>query len=154
MIAARIKTDPWPKILDLLNQCRACVTAASPPPRNAKRVKAQAYCSARTGKQQYDRSDQNSSGPPSCVKINVLELTESAATITWYDPTRCRYVDQRWRRRRAGRAGVCSMTGVLIARGADVFHPADPRRLAANADAMILTRALQCAAASSAGDNE
>jgi hypothetical protein len=117
-------------------------------------VNAQADSSGRTGKQQFDRAAQNSSGLPPCVKINVLELTESTATITWYDPTRCRYEDQRWRRHRARRAGVCSMTGALIAPHADVFRPAGPRRLAANADAMILTRALQCAAADSAGDNE
>jgi hypothetical protein len=41
------------------------------------------------------------------------------------------------------------MTGAPIAVGADVFHPARVRGVAANADAMILTRALQCAAADS-----
>jgi hypothetical protein len=38
------------------------------------------------------------------------------------------------------------MTGAQIAVGADVFHPARIRGVAANADAMILTHALQCAA--------
>jgi hypothetical protein len=87
------------------------------------------------------------------VTINVLELTESFATIGWYDPTRCRYEDQRWRRFKARRAGVCAMTGSLIATGADVFRPLATRRNPANADAMILARALQCLdAADSDGD--
>jgi hypothetical protein len=37
------------------------------------------------------------------------------------------------------------MTGAQIAVGADVFHPDRIRGVAANADAKILTHALQCA---------
>jgi hypothetical protein len=45
------------------------------------------------------------------------------------------------------------MTGSLIATGADVFRPLATRRNPANADAMILARALQClGAADSDGD--
>ena len=55
---------------------------------------------------------------------------------------------------KARHAGVCAMTGVPITPGADVFHPARIRGGAANADAMILTRALRCATADSVCDDE
>lgn len=149
MNASTAKTDPWPKILALLNRSRACVTAQGHPVRNTKLISAQVSHEACTGKQ-YDPMSRGTSGSWACVTINVLELTESSATITWYDPTRCRYGDQHWCRLKARHAGVCAMTGAPIAPGADVFHPARARGAAANADAMILAHALQDAAASSA----
>jgi hypothetical protein len=79
--------------------------------------------------------------------IKVLELTETSATIGWYDPTRCRYDDQRWRRFKTLQAGVCAMTGTRIAPGADCFHPVLTRSGPANAGAMILALALQCVGA-------
>jgi hypothetical protein len=61
-----------------------------------------------------------------------------------WSTTRSRYQDQRWRRFKARRPGGCGMTGSLIAAGADVFRPAPALRHPANAEAMILGRALQC----------
>jgi nicotinamidase-related amidase len=70
-----------------------------------------------------------------------------------WSTTRCRYEDQRWRRFKACRAGVCAMTGSLTAAGADAFRPVPARRNPANAETMILARALQCpGAADSDGD--
>jgi hypothetical protein len=135
------KADPWPKILDLLGQRCAREYAESHPLPTTTSV-------ART---EVDRTRMpcnpaflDMQGFRTCVRINVLELTESFATIGWYDPTRCRYGDQRWGRFKTLHAGVCAISGARIAAGTDVFRPVPTRSGAANADAMILARALQC----------
>jgi uncharacterized protein DUF3331 len=121
-----VKSDPWPKILDLLK---------------------------RTGKT-YEPGSQIPLGFREGVTIKVLELDERSAIVAWYDPTRCRYDEQRWIRIKARDAGVCAITGAQIAIGADVFRPARTRRrIAANAGEMILTPALQCAIANTAGSD-
>jgi len=142
------KADPWPKIIDLLNRCCACGNAESHPLPTTKMISPQASREAHIRKR-YGPASLDTPGFQACVTINVRELTESSATIGWYDPTRCRYEDQHWSRFKARHAGVCAMTGIPIAPGADVFRPAHTRGGAANADAMILMRALQCAAADS-----
>jgi Domain of unknown function (DUF3331) len=140
-------TDPWSKILDLLNRCCARGNKESHPSPTTKMISAQASRKA-PARERHNQASRDTQGFRACVTINVLELTDSSATIGWYDSTRCRYEDQHWRRFKALHAGVCAMTGAPIAVGADVFHPAGRTRgIAANADAMILTRALQCAAA-------
>ena len=144
MNAGNTKADPWPKILDSLKGCYACGNAESRPAPSTNLVRA-ATRVRDVGKWYGDAPSW-----PICVTINVLELTERSATIAWYDPTRCRYEDQHWSRFKARHAGVCAMTGVPILPGADVFHRPRIRGGAANADAMILTRALLCAAADSA----
>jgi hypothetical protein len=151
MNVGNTKGDPWPRILELLGQCCPRGDAAGYPVPAATLTIAHARVAC-AGKP-YSRGVPDTQGLWACVTINVLELTESSATIGWYDPTRCRYEDQRWRRFKARRAGVCAMTGSLIAAGADVFRPVPARRNPANADAMILARALQClGAADSDGD--
>jgi hypothetical protein len=139
------KADPWPKILDLLNRCSARGNAESHASPTTKMISAQGSQGAHTGRR-YGPASLDTPGFQACVTINVRELTESSATIGWYDPTCCRYEDQHWCRFKARHGGVCAMTGAQIAVGADVFHPARIRGVAANADAMILTHALQCAA--------
>ncbi|CAB3807168.1 DUF3331 domain-containing protein [Pararobbsia alpina] len=139
------KADPWPKILDLLFQYCACGNAASHPVPTTTLIKAQAQV-AHT-RQSCKPAFGDTQDFWACVTINVLELTESYATIGWYDPTRCRYEDQRWRRFRTLRAGVCAMTGAPIVAGTDVFHPIATRSGPANADTMILAHALQCVGA-------
>jgi Domain of unknown function (DUF3331) len=153
MNAGNTKTDPWPKILELLGQCcpRGNAASRSVPTTNLIRELAREACAGKP----YRAAFSGTKGFEACVTINVLELTESSATIGWYDPTRCRYEDQRWRRFKARRAGVCAMTGSLIEAGADIFRPVSPRGALANADAMILARALQrLGAADSDGDAE
>jgi hypothetical protein len=138
------QVDPWPKILDLLHQC--C------PPEHAEGHLKSATKPLSAGvsrhphaKKQRVPALRKPQGFSACVTIHVRELTESSATIGWYDPTCCRYEDQRWCRFKALRAGVCAMTGALIAAGADAFHPARGRRVPTNVGAMILAHALQCA---------
>jgi hypothetical protein len=101
--------DPWRKILDLLFQCCERGNEASVPVPTTTLIKARA--SVAHARQSRKPAYLDTQDFWACVTINVLELTESYATIGWHDPTRCRYEDQRWRRFRTLRAGVCAMTG-------------------------------------------
>jgi Domain of unknown function (DUF3331) len=141
------KSDPWPKIVDLLSGCGACGSAGTRPVLTRESIIAAGSRRDRTMKSQ---SPALPITPFSwaCATIKVLEVTESSASICWYDSTLCRYEDQRWRRLKTQRAGICAMSGAMIAMGDDVFHPV-PRNIAANADAMILTLVLRRAAAQS-----
>jgi len=140
------KADPWSKILDMLDRCCARENPDSDPVPRTKLISTQASQGA-WARTRCGPAFQDTQGFRACVTINVLEVTESSATIGWYDPTRCRYEDQRWYRFKTHRAGVCAMTGALITAGTDVFHPGRAPKVPANADAMILASALQCAAA-------
>ena len=147
MNAGNSKADPWPKILDSLKGCYTCANAESQEAPATNRVR------AATRERSVGKWYANTPSWPICATINVLEVTETSATIAWYDPTRCRYEDQRWLRLKTHQAGVCAMTGTRIAAGDDVFHPVRTRSGPANADALILARALQClGAADSARD--
>ena len=135
MNAGNSKADPWPKILDSLKGCYACANAESQEAPATNRV------GAATRVRSVGKWHANTPSWPICATINVLEVTETSATIAWYDPTRCRYEDQRWSRLKTHQAGVCAMTGTRIAAGDDVFHPVRTRSGPANADALILARA-------------
>jgi hypothetical protein len=77
--------------------------------------------------------------------VRIVELSERSLTIVWHDPTACSYDDQRWRRSRSRRAGVCALTGAAIRRGQDIFKPSSGKPPPANAEAMILASALPVA---------
>ena len=72
------------------------------------------------------------------VKVSILERTsESAAIVSWRDPTRCSYHFQLWRRACSTRSGVCALSGTVINAGDTIYKPiAKPPPL--NASAMIL----------------
>jgi hypothetical protein len=77
--------------------------------------------------------------------VRIVESSEKSLTIVWHDPTACSYDDQRWRRSRSSRAGVCALTGAAICRGQDIFKPSSGKPPPANAEAMILASALPVA---------
>ena len=78
-----------------------------------------------------------------CVRIRIAELSAGTATLSWHDSTACHYEDQKWRRGKARRAGICSLSGQSVMRGADVFRPSRRGvRGPVNSDAMILASAL------------
>jgi hypothetical protein len=78
-----------------------------------------------------------------CVTVSLLDRpTSSTATISWRDSTRCCYGDQVWCASRARTEGVCAMSGRPIRRGDAVYKPRPYRPAPRNADAMILTSAL------------
>ncbi|MFT0174038.1 DUF3331 domain-containing protein [Paraburkholderia mimosarum] len=74
--------------------------------------------------------------------MKIVEWSEKSLTIVWHDPTACSYDDQRWRRTRSTRVGVCAVSGLVIHQGQDVFKPCRSKPSPANAEAMILANAL------------
>jgi hypothetical protein len=77
------------------------------------------------------------------VTVSLVDWpTSSTATISWRDSTRCCYGDQVWRSSRARTEGVCAMSGRPIRPGDAVYKPRPCRPARRNADAMILTSAL------------
>jgi hypothetical protein len=77
------------------------------------------------------------------VTVSLVERQKSStATISWRDSTRCCYGDQVWCASRARTEGVCAMSGRPIRRGDAVYKPRPYRPAPRNADAMILTSAL------------
>ena len=77
------------------------------------------------------------------VTVSLLDRPTSAtATISWRDSTRCCYGDQLWRSSRARTEGICAMSGRPIRPGDAVYKPRFGRSAPRNADAMILTSAL------------
>jgi hypothetical protein len=131
--------DPWTRILRALEATGDCRIFGSPgyvgreQVRGARPLRGLGGC---TGPY----------GPPPHMSIQVVDCTDSTATIAWHDATLCRYDDQHWIRSTASRRGVCALTGQLIRRGADIFRPARRKSLPANADAMILAESLSKAA--------
>lgn len=78
-----------------------------------------------------------------CV-IRLLERTSAtSATVSWSDSTSCCYGAQLWRRCKAKKAGVCSLSGQTIARGDAVYRPKRVRPIPRNVEAMILATVLE-----------
>jgi hypothetical protein len=85
---------------------------------------------------------------PHAVAVNLIDRpSSSTATISWRDSTRCCYGDQIWRSTQARTRGVCALSGRPIRPGDAVYKPRLCRPAPRNADAMILTSALDDASA-------
>lgn len=79
------------------------------------------------------------------ANVRVVEWSDKSLTIVWHDPTACSYDDQRWRRLKSTKDGVCALTGQAIRKGDEVFKPGRSKPPPANAEAMILVSALPVA---------
>ena len=122
-------TDPWMQTIGLLSMASSGTHAAS---------------------RQIDRSLTRHACGPEYIGVKVCLIdrpTTSTATIAWSDSTRCCYGDQVWRSSRARAPGVCAMSGRPISPGDAVYRPRPCRPMPLNASAMILTSALNDAAA-------
>ena len=74
------------------------------------------------------------------VRVKILEQSETTL-ISWVEPGRCHYGEQRWCRRYARASGVRVVSQRAIRRGDPVFRPTD-RPAPPNASAMISVEAL------------
>ncbi|WP_231716778.1 DUF3331 domain-containing protein [Burkholderia ubonensis] len=56
--------------------------------------------------------------------VRVLErLSHSTISVSWQDPTACRYEDQIWKVAIARRPGICALTHAAIEVGDLVYRP-------------------------------
>ncbi|WP_250504239.1 DUF3331 domain-containing protein [Caballeronia sp. AZ7_KS35] len=78
------------------------------------------------------------------VSLALLErISPRTVTVSWSDPQGCKYGEQLWRVASAKRAGLCVLTGQLIAKGEAIYRPCKTARPPMNANAMMLATALE-----------
>jgi Domain of unknown function (DUF3331) len=70
-------------------------------------------------------------------------LSEVTISVSWHDPTSCRYDDQTWRLGIARYDGRCALTGLPIYEGGKVYRPIPLRPAPSNSNAMILAVAVE-----------
>ncbi|MDR0241704.1 MAG: DUF3331 domain-containing protein [Burkholderia sp.] len=69
--------------------------------------------------------------------------TDSSVLVSWSDPTRCRYGEQRWISAKARARGCCALTGQPIRIGDAIYKPQwRGAKRPANCGEMILASAL------------
>ncbi|MFM0367545.1 DUF3331 domain-containing protein [Paraburkholderia sediminicola] len=68
---------------------------------------------------------------------------QTSATVVWSDPTSCFYGEQQWRRSIAKKAGVCALSGHVIATGDAVYRPRLVQPAPRNIEAMILATVME-----------
>ncbi|WP_250509909.1 DUF3331 domain-containing protein [Caballeronia sp. GACF4] len=75
--------------------------------------------------------------------VRVIERPSSAtALVYWSDPGTCHYGYQGWRATTASAEGICSLSGLPIHRGDQVYRPSQRDPKPQNASAMILAAAM------------
>lgn len=78
--------------------------------------------------------------PTRAAEIRVIDRPSPiTATISWIDPTVCRYEEQTWRELSARTDGRCAISGKPITRGDAVYQPVTIAQVPLNAHAMILS---------------
>lgn len=82
-----------------------------------------------------------------CARIEILErVTDSAAILSWSDPTGGSYGHQVWHKSLAKGEGRCALSGTQIHRGDAIFRPIARGHRPRNALAMILAEHVDCPA--------
>jgi hypothetical protein len=144
MTALAKRADPWSQTVHLLEAV----------PRDAARV-APSQKTARAESEFIDRltRDWNRAHPhprpsndqlpfPEAI-VRVIERPSSAtALVYWSDPGTCHYGYQGWRATTATSEGVCSLSGMPVHRGDQVYRPSQRDPKPQNASAMILAAAM------------
>jgi hypothetical protein len=84
------------------------------------------------------------SGCSRAAIVAVERQTNSEVLVSWHDPTRCRYDEQRWTRMKSRVRGICALSGRTIRVGDEIYKPQwRGAKRPANASAMILAMELE-----------
>ncbi|HHL4080643.1 MULTISPECIES: DUF3331 domain-containing protein [unclassified Burkholderia] len=76
--------------------------------------------------------------------VAVERQTDSSMLVSWSDPTRCRYDEQRWICAKARRLARCALTGQPIRIGDAIYKPQwRGEKRPANCREMVLATALE-----------
>lgn len=85
------------------------------------------------------RKGQSRNDPISAATIKVLgRASPITISVSWRDPTACRYDDQVWRAGVARHPGICALTRSPIRTGDCVYRPIPIQPPPANSNFMIL----------------
>ncbi|WP_425497869.1 DUF3331 domain-containing protein [Paraburkholderia ultramafica] len=121
------RSDPWVQTVGLLALLSG---AANAPPLLSAAAREAGRGELRTPSR---------SNPRKAAASVIDRPSSSSATISWCDPTSCRYVEQVWRASIARISGICALSGARINPGDAIYKPGRARSTPANADEMILS---------------
>jgi hypothetical protein len=144
MKALSKRADPWSQTVHQLEARPASPRVeSSPSPRASTRAET-AFLEHLTREWDRDHPRQSNDRQPfPQAVVRVIERPSSAtALVYWSDPGTCHYGYQGWRATTATASGVCSLSGLPIRRGDQVYRPSQRDPKPQNAAAMILAAAM------------
>ncbi|MPV57442.1 hypothetical protein CFB46_31180 [Burkholderia sp. HI2761] len=136
--------------MDAFNRWEHMITSLRPSPAASLRMMPMPRERTADGSRRPHRDDapMPSSGDVRrrCAIIAVERQTDSSMLVSWSDPTRCRYDEQRWISAKARGPGLgrCALTGQPIRTGDAIYKPQwRGEKRPANCREMILATALE-----------
>src|SRR6478752_3821975 len=142
MTALFKRADPW---MQTVHQLKALPTESAEANASQKAARAESkFVEQLTRDWHRDHPRQSNDRLPFPQAIvRVIERPSSAtALVYWSDPGNCHYGYQGWRATTANAEGVCSLSGMPIHRGDQVYRPSQRDPKPQNAAAMILAAAM------------
>lgn len=142
MTAFSKRADPWSQTVHLLEAMPTDIARTAPSQKSARAESAFLERLTRDWNRTHpNHSDDRLPFPQAIVR--VIERPSSAtALVYWSDPGTCHYGYQGWRATTATAEGVCSLSGMPIHRGDQVYRPSQRDPKPQNASAMILAAAM------------
>jgi hypothetical protein len=144
MTAFSKRADPWSQTVHLLEAMPTDIAQSAP---SQKAARAESEFVERLTRDWYRTHPlprpANDRLPYPQAVVRVIERPSSAtALVYWSDPGTCHYGYQGWRATTANAEGVCSLSGMPIHRGDQVYRPSQRDPKPQNASAMILAAAM------------
>ncbi|SAK50925.1 hypothetical protein AWB75_01476 [Caballeronia catudaia] len=141
MTAFSKRADPWSQTVHQLEAMPKDIARTAPSQKTARAESAFLERLTRDWNRTHPHSDDRVPFPQAIVR--VIERPSSAtALVYWSDPGTCHYGYQGWRATTATSEGVCSLSGMPIHRGDQVYRPSQRDPKPQNASAMILAAAM------------
>ncbi|WP_235024450.1 DUF3331 domain-containing protein [Caballeronia arvi] len=141
MTAFSKRADPWSQTVHQLEAMPKDIARTAPSQKTARAESAFLERLTRDWNRTHPHSDDRVPFPQAVVR--VIERPSSAtALVYWSDPGTCHYGYQGWRATTATAEGVCSLSGMPIHRGDQVYRPSQRDPKPQNASAMILAAAM------------
>ncbi|CAL8476579.1 Ribosomal protein S14 (plasmid) [Caballeronia sp. S22] len=142
MTAFSKRADPWSQTVHLLEAMPMDIARTAPSQKSARAENAFLERLTRDWNRTHPHQVDDRLPFPQAI-VRVIERPSSAtALVYWSDPGTCHYGYQGWRATTATAEGVCSLSGMPIHRGDQVYRPSQRDPKPQNAAAMILADAM------------
>ncbi|MDR5762188.1 DUF3331 domain-containing protein [Caballeronia sp. LZ035] len=142
MTAFSKRADPWSQTVHLLEAAPQDVARTAPSQKSARIESSFLERLTRDWNRTHPQHVDHGLPYPQAI-VRVIERPSSAtALVYWSDPGTCHYGYQGWRATTATSEGVCSLSGMPVHRGDQVYRPSQRDPKPQNAAAMILAAAM------------
>ncbi|SAK54035.1 hypothetical protein AWB76_01904 [Caballeronia temeraria] len=142
MTAFSKRADPWSQTVHLLEAMPVDIARTAPSQKTARAESAFLERLTRDWNRTHPHHSDDRLPFPQAI-VRVIERPSSAtALVYWSDPGTCHYGYQGWRATTATAEGVCSLSGMPIHRGDQIYRPSQRDPKPQNASAMILAAAM------------